>query len=1119
MIPNARDFFKKDNIKYKIAVMPFESLIQQYENNANLSILSNFSSKTNLDNDIQDNTNSQKFKKYNSDYEYDEMEGKESIAFINSHAERNLEKQGRTISGIPDSSIQKNKTRVSIFFNNTTPISNTQSIHVIREAENIQAKESNGLIQSKVRGQFEPYNKQKINFTDNAVKNIEHRIKETQNRINSKVTDVPLQNKTEVSRLLYSNTEISTDINNLNFYSNSESKDTLQIQQSPEVHKYSKFGITIGNNETFDLKDTPLITTSSIDYKYVLNSTDMPFTVTVAPTATSSLTQQHTTSNNSKRIFDTVQESNSPLEISFSSNSNKNLTTTDSKSPIEIEILERLISQQENQPINFEDLEIVRSDQINQKINVNKNNEYVIDSTIRSKTHENIKTNQMQQQNEEFIINYSSQSKTPTIIQLPEYQLNDQNQHIRNKDFQIHQTLTHDLKNQPYESIDTADFDQQNQEYYSNYEEIPRDFKNKEVDHGNFKNLRNFKVGEFLSISDRNNPAYQKELVHSNNYENQQQEPINLNAYPNQSKDKNYHNVQDYTGNYPINYQTHHDPETYVDYIQNSQNYKVHTAQTYNYQNTESFNNNNNYQGIENDQNYKNINKPLYSQNNNKNQVNKDYSDCQNYESSEEISEASHFEGFGDRIIKKNKNGNIVKGVESKQKIIENANEHLRISNVQGKDNNFVYTMIQFVENDSLPRPFIPDNNNKFYQNSNNKDSNFPGIKEDKIYFNSINNFKEISNKNNNIGGDNTSNYNINKSNFNHNNNYYYENYNEFNINKSKSFNHDNINHNIKFNEHSQKNFPDSRYKINADNFSASNFERIPFPVSPNNVEYILGLDNQQHFNRPVEENHSSTHSVAENSFQILPNFQSSVSTYNNQRSPELQSFSFNNDQQLTQISQPNYNEFNTENIQKSNGNIRILNDLQPQLINNNYYQISQSNVENIQLSDKNLEVHPELIHYNLELSTQKSIENNQLSQTNSRLTQKIQSEVNDYDFRSTIATPEINVQNQAFRSDSIKYNETEVTSTQKSLVETEFIPSISFDFGSDEGMKAYLEALKKGLVTNDGDSVMKIDQDNKFSTNMHSDSVEKITKIRKIENSKIINNFKDNKTIMSKTE
>ncbi|XP_011505662.1 PREDICTED: uncharacterized protein LOC105368356 [Ceratosolen solmsi marchali] len=666
-----------------LSLIRIKSLIEEKRRSKNRehSSLSNLSAKANLDR--KKIKNSQNFSKHNFGYEYDEMEGTESIDFINSQAERNFEKERNIISLVPD--------------------------------KQFEAKESIGIIQYNIPGQLEHYDKQKHKVTEDLHKYTDQTIKKIKNSDEERITDVPFQYKTEESTLLFdTSTEPSTVGTNFDSYTNDDNKDIL----------HTILPITIPNLE------------------------------------------QTTLSSYAKQFSDTLQESNSPLEVTFPLNSDRNFTNVDSKNPIELEILRRLISQQDNQPINFEDLEIVRSAQINQKIRTNEN-PHVIESTTADTNSQNLKLNQMEENDRQALADYVPPSK------LSESQFNFLNN--ENNPVKFHQTLPQIIRNQHYTSIASTQLSQENKNYYPIYQETPRGFQTIEADREKLGRLTNFNIQEFLPLSDISNLANRKE-----------------------------------------------------------------------------------------------------------------------------------------------------------------------------------------------------------------------------------------------------------------------------------------------------PNFTDGRHNINMENFSK--FERLPFfnkiSKTLDNVEPPLKLDNQKTFNEPGEENYSTTHFVPDGSYQILPNFESHANAHDIPKLPELNVFNpFNNNQQPSKISQSTFNGFKPEHYQLSNENIKILNDPRLQSIHSNLYKNAQTNFENIHLGDKDIHVHPESIDYNFDSTTQQSSKNSEWPQKNSQITQESQSERNDHHYEPTIFTTETNIRFHDFTNDNVKYNETELPTTRKSLVETEFIPSISFDFGSDEGMKEYLEALRKGLV------------------------------------------------------
>ncbi|KAJ8683816.1 hypothetical protein QAD02_019608 [Eretmocerus hayati] len=86
-----------------------------------------------------------------------------------------------------------------------------------------------------------------------------------------------------------------------------------------------------------------------------------------------------------------------------------------------------------------------------------------------------------------------------------------------------------------------------------------------------------------------------------------------------------------------------------------------------------------------------------------------------------------------------------------------------------------------------------------------------------------------------------------------------------------------------------------------------------------------------------------------------------------------------------------------------------------------------------------------------------------------------------------------------------------------KTTVETEFIPALSFDFGSQRGQQEYLEALQKGLVSNDGQSASTEKNFNPIAS-PRVDSVKHRRRTSRSDANKAMDNFKDTSEVMSGT-
>lgn len=299
-------------------------------------------------------------------------------------------------------------------------------------------------------------------------------------------------------------------------------------------------------------------------------------------------------------------------------------------------------------------------------------------------------------------------------------------------------------------------------------------------------------------------------------------------------------------------------------------------------------------------------------------------------------------------------------------------------------------------------------------------------------------------------------------------------------------------NYNVDYND-------DQQHFVNVDDFAAPRFE---------NQQSTFQKNNQQ-VNEPRQERILNSASPVPESplIPILLNApEPQFNPYNIQNIPEVNTVPFDRNSQFVQVSSPDLSQYNVGSTSAPSSNDQILRDPRPQSVDYSDYQQNTQVPEVVQNEPQS-----QPIDFNYKPITQQTVQDVRVPQRNVEIVQDTQ------DFRPTAPPTDREIVKTNEEQRYSNFNATRETT--KTSVETEFIPSLSFDFGSDEGRKEYLEALEKGLVPNDS-SPRRIDGD-VSSSDSATVAVEKMEEeqVQETTTSDNMDNFKDTGAVMSGME
>ena len=908
---------------------------------------------------------------HNSAYEYDDMEGKESIGLANSHVERNLERNEDKVRATDRN--DDSATTLESFESNTPTV--TEKVEESTQLdENIQARESIGLVQSKVQERFQLFNdNQKVVASEILPNSAEERMEET-------VVPFVNDNQSESSTKLYSNnaeysqngnTETGYQTEMTDSYTDVEAGNTQPMQpvRTQEVRKMSGFLINVTEKKPTERTTLPAETVYPTEYHELQNSSDTSYTSTIPAVTVSNIEEQVTTTSNSiKRVSDTVEESNAPFEVTLTLNGSNSFNG--GQGPIGPELLTRLISEHVDEPISLNDVQIVKSDQVTPDASVAQNQQHASNAVSGVRTYQNFRNYHHQPTTSRNYNNHRSQpAVAPNFKNYQSHQVEAENPVSTSTQAPITYVRYQHQPNQniefrPYQAKQVAEFHtttsqqfppttthapQQNYRNHQNYKDESKGFNNYQPLQEQPKLFKDPILQNVISTTARNNFASEEESLNVKNYHTS-----HIKAHQNQRNEqsiyKNHHTnnnePEDYR-KYHVNYQTHHSPEIFpVDQKNEQQDFGNYNSKNHvNHQNTNNFNNYQNQQSNDNSQNYEN--------------QESNYSDYQNYDSAEDIVESPRFSEFGTRLAAKNPFLNTVNTVDKKPTISEDADAHMINAGLQGKAANFLWAMSQLAKNDRLPRPFT--------QNSDRSTDN--NLSTPNTAYNS-NNIIDVHNKarNNNDG-------NFNKFRqptvYNNNNNYGINN--NYRENKTEATNNYNNNYNGNYNSNIRQNFEDE-YIVDVDEFAAPRTQPIPKSIYNQNrnnhlnqkddslvtVPSTYTSNNQPTYSRPRQDRILNTKQgppKTESPPQYVKIPQPNYNAYNVQSTPEVNTVPFNNNQQFVQIPQPDYNEYSIENTQVPQKNIPTLNTPQSQPIDYTLQHSTKPTTESSFVQNENYQI------------------------------------------------------------------------------------------------------------------------------------------------------------------
>ncbi|XP_031785682.1 uncharacterized protein LOC103316175 [Nasonia vitripennis] len=1114
--------------------------------------------KKELGDDVTESTEPTDVGNHNSALEYDDMEGKESIGLATSHAERKLEEEENN-AGTTESSVNEVTTLESVDSTTSVIIEKVESTTQVDEA--IQAKESIGLVHSKIQEKLQLYGQEKASVNDDSQNNAEAKTEESVNSVDD-VKETTQQYQTEALTELPTNTQTSTEATTSYTFPDVDNTEAVPTRRTQQVRKMSGFRINVAEKRTTEATTLPYDEISSSDYEELLNSSDTSFTSTILPVTVT--TEEPTTimSNNVRRISDTVEESNAPFGVMLPLNGSSEFPVTiNDQRPIGVNLLGQLISQHESQPIDLTNLEIVRSDEPKQP---QPQNQDVSASVPNVRTYQHFRSHPVQQSNQQDYRNYEQQpviattfrnyqeQYVPTTARVTQQDYNDyqNNQEVQtnyrsnnNQEFITQQIVPTTTEVVPQQNFGNYQNQQDKTSDFNNYEDNDgsRDFttttvapqptsrnypsrgnaqqnsRNNQANRNGRGNYRHPRIQNYDSTAVRNHfpdpvlsvnyntyqsqpqaPAtlnnYQNQPQESpkyNTFQNQPEEHSNIDTYQNQPEDATkYNNFQlhpqihiniDSHQNQPeqpkwnnqrnqpenlqnyVNYQTHHYPENFPDYQQNYNYQSQPTTEIPQIRQKPQSNFGNsrpvNYQ----------VQTTTAPQVHHRPQQNIDNSP--NYAAQQNT---KNFQSTRNQQPTVNTQNYDYPNYDSAEDIAENTNFGefgVRISAKNPSDN--ILTV-------NAKRPKITENSNDAHTINaglQGKAANFLWAmsqlaKTDRL--------PRPFTQNKNNGEDSFSR---------HRNTHYRNNVPDDkprqNVNNFRSVSTNVNNYNADYNDNHQY--------VNVDDFAAPRFENPQSNSQKNNQQRQERILNKA---SPAPE--SPVIPILLNAPEPQPN------PYNIENIPEVNTVPFDRNSQFVQVSAPDLSQYNVESTSVPSSNDQILRDPQPQSVDYSDYQ------ENTPIPDFQNQPQPQPIDFNYQPTTQQSIQDVRVPQRNVEIVQDTQ------DFRPTVppTTKEIFNVNEDQRHSN--FNSTQKPATS---VETEFIPSLSFDFGSDEGRKEYFEALEKGLVPNDSNA-RRIDGD-VSSSDRATVAVEKMEEeqVQETTTSDIMDNFTDTGVVMSGME